>query len=213
MQSRLKPTLLLLTMIIGAQCFAQSDLSARDRFLYLRYSKMERNSCLRLEKHGYSAGQRHYRQTFRSCTDFLLAGGSFDTFFTPQAPNLSREEQCYDSGYRYGYVQESVKQWSPCADQYIEALVKSNADLVEQCKKMSMSAVASAEKFSEDLQGALEASDDPQIIEDFARIIYVAELGYGYKVWDKVLELTAIPKVDKLACSIVLSKNLLGEAL
>lgn len=203
------------SLIISFRATAEdlSLVSAKERLRYLRYSKIERSACLRMQRHGISAGARTYRQAYRSCTDFLLAGGGLENLLHPIDLSGTRDEQCYEGGYREGLAKESVRQWLPCSDQYMEALKASNAKLIEQCKALANQTNAATSDFAKELMEGLDQTEDPETMRGLAHIYYMTELGYGYKVWDEVLELVSQPNVSKATCSLILASTMTGTAL
>lgn len=204
---------LLLLLILSGGSQRLLALSPRELVDQLKRAKAERMACQRLIEAGEGAGQRLYRHLNRSCPAFLLSGGGYSELFGDAPADWSSDQGCYESGFRSGYVLETVRQWTPCAEQFQRALAQSNEALVKKCEAAAQQTHASLVSLETDLKQALEAQEDPAAIAKLGAIFYWTELSYaGQKAWDELLQAQAESPEEQAVCSIVLANTWKGSA-
>lgn len=204
-------------IFLGAAQNAQAidyDLSAmKQSFRDLSLKAAERKNCLRYNKAGKAKGNRFYKQLFPSCTDFLLAGGSFHSFFNPASDFEDRTDACFESGYREAFVRASVEQWVPCMVEMGTALESSNADSLEACKKLGSDSKEVIDLVS--LSETDPMTDERAILDsdEFARIVFFADSGFGQQVWKDLIELGQQRQTQIFSCNLAFASELFRDSL
>lgn len=148
------PSVGLIVALLNSSSLAKATLR-QEVISSLRDARIDRLTCQRMIDVGQLAGQRTYRQLFRSCNDFLLSEGAYDDLFSPLAIAWDTDEGCYESGFRAGYILETVRQWSPCAERFQTALAQANDELVKKCELSAHEMQGKFVSLASDLRAAL----------------------------------------------------------
>ncbi len=178
---------------------------------FYKLQAAERKNCRRFYRSGEYAGARAYSMRFKSCSDFLLAGGSFDRFFPTQDPQLDPEDKCFDSGYRYGYLMENHRQWTPCAEELSALISEANTEAIAECRKIASETSRSLTEIVDNMKSGINGDQDERDIEAFARILFFTNAGFGASVWNDVLKLVVKGQKDIISCEIILASGLAGD--
>ncbi|RZA25575.1 MAG: hypothetical protein EOP10_06450 [Proteobacteria bacterium] len=216
MKPRLIRTLLCITAAMSASGSAAamaSDeelLDLKSAYRNLTYKVAERKDCLRYNKAGQTLGKRDYIKLFPSCTDFLLAGGSYSSFFHPMPEFESQSDRCYEAGYREAFVRANVQQWIPCMKQLGSIISDANAQSVENCRTLGETSRAAISTIP--MQELTIKANESDFLnsEAYARIVFFAENGFGKEVWNDLLDLASQRQIDIFSCNLAFGSGLLG---
>jgi hypothetical protein len=190
---------------------SESTISPKETVWLFKLANAERKRCSRYKVAGQKAGAREYKMRFKTCTDFVLAGGTFDRFFPDPDPNMDADEKCYDAGYRYGYVMENVRQWTPCSEELSKTIATANADAVANCRKAAVDQKLSLKSLENEIYELSDHGISLSEAQEFARIVFFSEVGFGAQAWDDLLALTADVQQDVVSCQLILATDIFGD--
>lgn len=180
------------------------DLLRQKTWLY-KLKNSERTICRRFFQSGNSAGSRAYKMRFKTCSDFLLEGGNSDLFFGHTDENSTLEEQCFQSGYRYGYVMENHSQWTPCADELTNVISEANAQAVSECQQKSLSQKALFLGLKNELYEKKSEEFSLRDAEFYAKILFFTDAGFGSHVWNDILNFAVKGQKELISCELILT--------
>lgn len=204
---------LLLGLSEPLQAFDYDLASMKASFRDLTLKAAERKNCMRYNKAGKIKGERFFYQLFPSCTDLLLAGGTFQSFFNPNVDYESRTDTCFESGYREAFVRASATQWIPCMKELGAALESTNAQSVEECKKLGQDSIWAMNLISN--EGFDPAREEQSLLEseEYARIVFFADNGFGQEVWQSLVRLGQERQEQIFSCNLAFSTELFKGSL
>jgi hypothetical protein len=183
----------------------------KERIWLLKIESAERKRCTRFYRAGETGGTRAYKLQFKTCTDFALAAGSFDRFFPVEDQDTDDDFKCYNSGFRYGYMMANIKQWEPCAEELTAIIERANVESIERCKKNSELQRTTFQNLKAEMMALNEKGVDQELSDEYARIVFFSENGYGGQVWDDLLKISAKAQTDIVPCHIIMASGAFGE--
>jgi len=201
----------LLAFFAGLSPASDQD-KINNRIQLLKLETAEKKRCLRYRDAGQSRGSYEYRLSFPSCTDFLLAGDWLKVFFPPPEKGLNLEEQCFDSGYRYGYVMENIKQWTPCAHQLHAVIEAANQESMAKCRALAAEEKIRFENLRDHILENSQRSLNSDLSKKYAQIIFFSEHGFGSKVWQELLKLAELSQKEAFSCHYIINQEVMEDS-
>jgi hypothetical protein len=199
--------------ITSMSASAQQELSPVElnaRIVFLKQELAERKICLKYRASGVKQGAFDYRLRFPSCTDFLLAGNYIERFFPDPEKDLTLYEQCYDSGYRYGYVMENIKQWAPCAVEMNRIIEEANQESIEKCRSLAREEKSKLLDLEAQIRNDFQNGMNSELAKKYAEVIFFSKSGFGHQAWDDLIKVTKKSQMDTWSCHYILNKEVFG---
>ncbi len=121
-----------------------------------------RQSCLFHIDQGYRAGKLYYEIQVPSCPQYLLLAQSGINLFQHLSDltisTLNVEEECYDSGWRYGYLEAHNALWDACSMELSKHYADNAKDLLSRCEETAQTVLTHSLTI-QDVIGVLNADE------------------------------------------------------
>jgi len=156
---------------------------------------------------GMNQGKIFFKKQFPSCAHVYLTSEWFSSYFgnqTEQSP--SREQVCYEYGFKLGFMSSYTDLWSGCHDDLNEAVHNENTEAMLQCQ--TLAAVLKQDRADEGATLAQDPSVPPNMALDLAKLIVLMNRGNYEEPWRKIVELHAEGQRDLVPCTALLSQAL-----